>query len=47
MSDIVAGGILGTYVSLKIANRRKTENSLSIAPLEIDKGAEISVSYRF
>jgi len=47
VSDVVAGGILGTYVSLKLARRKKSENKISIAPLINDGVVGFSFAMRF
>lgn len=48
ISDIVAGGLLGTYVSLKLARQTGSpRRSLSFAPMSIDGHPAISVALRF
>jgi len=46
-SDVVAGGILGTFISLKLTRRRKNRARLSVAPLKADNGSGLTVLYRF
>ncbi len=46
-SDIVAGGILGTYISLKLAHRRKNGGGISAAPLISGNYSGLAVLYKF
>jgi len=46
-SDIVAGGILGTYISLKLAHRKKNNGGISAAPLKSDNCSGLAIFYRF
>lgn len=47
LSDIVAGGILGSYVSLKLSGRDTRGSSISVAPYSPDGGAGLAMSLRF
>ena len=47
MSDVIAGAIIGTYISHKIANRKNDEPSLSFQPAMINSQPGIGVSLRF
>lgn len=47
LSDVIAGGILGTYVSIKLVKKGRKNNSLSISPIKAGNGIGMSLSYRF
>ncbi len=47
LSDVIAGGILGSYVSLKLSGRNTHESSISVAPYSPDGGAGLAMSLRF
>ena len=46
-SDVVAGGILGTYISLKLVRKQDGGGRLLIAPSSVGDGMGMSVSLRF
>lgn len=46
-SDIVAGAILGTYLSLKLANRERTHGPLRIKPTMVNGGYGLKLSMKF
>ncbi|MFH1686747.1 MAG: phosphatase PAP2 family protein [bacterium] len=47
LSDVIAGGILGSYVSLKLSGRKRHGRGLSIAPLTRSEGAGLALSLKF
>ena len=47
VSDVVAGGILGTYVSLKLAQKKNRKGRISIAPLINNGSVGFSLNLRF
>ncbi len=50
LSDVIAGGVLGTYVSLKLAHRTSKKGRLqqiSISPSPVAGVAGLSLSFRF
>jgi membrane-associated phospholipid phosphatase len=47
MSDIVAGGVLGTYVSLKLSGRATDGRSLRLSPLVMGGGTGVAFTYGF
>jgi len=47
LSDVIAGGIMGTYVSLKLSRRPRAKAPLSVAPLIIGNGVGVTLSFRF
>jgi len=47
LSDIVAGAVLGTYVSYKITHRSQDGNSLRIQPSVVSSSPGITASLRF
>jgi len=47
LSDIVAGGILGTYVGLTVARRGRRQGGLRIAPSQVGDAGGVSLSLRF
>ena len=47
ISDVVAGGILGTYVSLKLARRRNEASGFSVAPTLHDGAVGVSFDMKF
>ena len=46
-SDVIAGAILGGYVSLKLSRRFRGKSSLTISPFSLDKGLGMSMSVKF
>ena len=47
LSDVVAGAILGTYVSLKLTGRRNEGRSVFVSPYTSNDAAGMSLSLRF
>lgn len=47
LSDVIAGAILGTYVSSKLMGRQSRSGSLLIAPGSVGNGMGLSLSLRF
>lgn len=47
VSDIIAGGILGSYISLKLARHGSNRGPVSIRPLTIGSGVGLSLTVRF
>lgn len=47
LSDVIAGGIIGTYVSLKLSKHDTGGSSISIAPYRVDDATGLSMSLRF
>lgn len=45
LSDVVAGGILGTLISLKLAGRRNRRRKLSVSPARIGNATGFSLAY--
>lgn len=46
VSDVLAGGILGTYISLKLARKGRKREAVSIAPAMVGSGLGLSLSVR-
>jgi membrane-associated phospholipid phosphatase len=46
VSDVVAGGILGSYISLKLARRNNRKGKLTLAPL-VDGGKMLGMSFSY
>ncbi len=47
MSDVIAGAILGSYISLKLAQKDKSQSHISVSPLAANFGPGISLRYQF
>lgn len=47
LSDVIAGGILGSYVSLKLGHHNDTPGPVSVTPRRISTGYGLSLSLRF
>ncbi len=46
-SDVIAGAILGSYVSLKLAHKDKSRSHFSVSPFDANAGPGVSLRYRF
>ena len=46
-SDVIAGAILGSYISLKLAHKEKSQSHLSVSPYDANIGPGISIRYQF
>jgi membrane-associated phospholipid phosphatase len=47
VSDVMAGGILGTYVALKLARRHRMEDRVSVSPLVNNNCVGLSFGLKF
>lgn len=47
LSDVIAGGILGSYVGFKISRQENKKSSLSIAPVKTGDGGGLLLTFKF
>jgi membrane-associated phospholipid phosphatase len=47
LSDVIAGGILGSYVSLKLARRGSKNGPISVSTRKMDTGVGLSLALQF
>jgi len=47
LSDVIAGGILGTYVSLKLTRRGTRKGPISLSPIKAGNGVGLSLTFKF
>lgn len=47
VSDVIAGGILGSYISLTLTRKDRNKGPISVAPLIINKRFGLSLNFKF
>ncbi len=46
LSDVIAGGILGTYISLKLVRKDRHKGAISIFPTSVGGGVGLTLSFK-